>query len=231
MKENDKKSNASVEGRAGLPVHEVIYRELRELILFGEIAPGEAVTIQGLCAQMGAGMTPVREAIRRLISESALQFQGNRRVTVPRLTTENVNEIIFARQWLESHLALRAAERATPAHVEELARLDAALDDAIDKGELRDYLRYNYLFHQLIYETAEAPILSEMAEKLWLRFGPSLRVMIGRVGTQNLPDKHQALIECVRTGDAEGAARAMREDMLQGMEQIRHMLGNGTSIT
>jgi len=63
-----------------------------------------------------------------------------------------------------------------------------------------------------------------LAERLWLRFGPSLRVVIGRIGTQNLPDKHKDMLECMRTGDSEGAAKAMREDMLQGMEQIRDML-------
>lgn len=211
-------------GGAGVPAHQVIYGQLRELVLFGEIAPGDAVTIQGLCTRLGAGMTPVREAIRRLISEGALQFQGNRRVTVPQLTAANVTEIIFARQWLESHLALRATERATAEDLTSLARIDAALDAAIEKGELHAYLRQNYRFHERIYQIADAPILAEMAERLWLRFGPSLRVMIGRVGTQNQPDKHRALMDCMRTGDAEGAARAMREDMLQGMEHIRAML-------
>jgi len=33
---------------AGLPTHEMTYRALKELLLFGEIAPGQAVTIQGL---------------------------------------------------------------------------------------------------------------------------------------------------------------------------------------
>ena len=209
---------------AGLPAHELIYRQLREQILFGEIAPGEAVTIQGLCLRLGAGMTPVREAIRRLIAEGALQFQGNRRVTVPQLQPSHVGEIIYARQWLESHLALRATQNAQASDLAQLALIDQRLDQAIARGELHAYLRHNYLFHAKIYALADAPVLANMAEGLWLRFGPSLRVMIGRIGTQNQPDKHKDLLACMRTGDAEGAARAMREDMLQGMEQIRHIL-------
>ena len=51
------------------PAHERIYRQLRDLVLYGDLAPGQAVTIQGLTARLGAGMTPVREAIRRLIAE------------------------------------------------------------------------------------------------------------------------------------------------------------------
>ncbi|MDR9484286.1 MAG: GntR family transcriptional regulator [Sediminimonas sp.] len=224
MKDGARKVSDSTSQAARVPAHEQVYQKLREQILFGEIAPGEAVTIQGLTERLDAGMTPVREAIRRLTSEGALQFQGNRRVIVPHLTDANISEIIFARQWLESHLALRATERATPADHQQLTVMDDAVDHAIQQGDLRNYLEMNYRFHAKIYDLAGAPILSEIADSLWLRFGPSLRVMIGRVGTQNQPDKHKAVLECMRTGDAEGAARAIREDMLQGMEQIRRIL-------
>ena len=47
------------------PAHETVYQKLRAQILFGELAPGQAVTIQGLTESLGAGMTPVREAIRQ----------------------------------------------------------------------------------------------------------------------------------------------------------------------
>ncbi|THD73760.1 GntR family transcriptional regulator [Thalassobius vesicularis] len=211
-------------GSARPPAHELIYRKLREQILFGEIAPGQPVTIQGLTERLEAGMTPVREAIRRLIAEGALDFQGNRRVIVPLLTAENIAEIIYARQWLESDLGARATQRATPADLADLTRLDAALDQAISRGDLQAYLEYNYRFHARIYQMADAPILASMAEGLWLRFGPSLRVVCGRLGTQNLPDLHKDLLAAMRAGDAEAAARACQQDMLQGMEQVRGVL-------
>ena len=47
-----------------VPTHELTYVRLRDMILFGQLAPGQPVTIQGLIAELGAGMTPVREAIR-----------------------------------------------------------------------------------------------------------------------------------------------------------------------
>jgi DNA-binding GntR family transcriptional regulator len=81
-----------------LPAHELIYRKLRALVLFGDLAPGQAVTIQGLSERLGAGMTPVREAIRRLIAEGALEFQGNRRVCVPQQSADNISELIYSRQ-------------------------------------------------------------------------------------------------------------------------------------
>ena len=61
---------------AGLPTHELVYRQLRDMVLFGELLPGQAVTIQGLIQHLSAGMTPVREALRRLIAEVRLNFKN-----------------------------------------------------------------------------------------------------------------------------------------------------------
>lgn len=222
----NKRLDKMTESDLRLPAHEVIYRQLRHQVLFGDLAPGQAVTIQGLTDSLGAGMTPVREAIRRLIAEGALEFQGNRRVSVPVLSADNISELILARQWLDPHLTLRATERATLKDLEALTALDAELDMAISAGDLRGYLELNYRFHKRIYAIADAPILADLAEGLWLRFGPSLRVVCGRIGTQNLPDKHKDMLAAMHARDAETAARAIREDVIQGMEQVRHSLEN-----
>lgn len=229
MNKPDANPTAATRNRPGLPAHEVIYRKLRDLILFGDLAPGQAVTIQGLTDRLEAGMTPVREAIRRLIAEGALEFQGNRRVSVPLLSAGNISELILARQWVDPHLTLRATERATLEDLDALSAMDKSLDTAIGQGDLRAYLELNYRFHSRIYAIADAPILADLADGLWLRFGPSLRVVCGRMGTQNLPDKHKDMLEAMHARDAEAAARAMREDVIQGMEQVRQSLEAGTA--
>ena len=216
-----RKSGSDAATGPRLPAHETIYRELRALVLFGDLAPGQAVTIQGLCERLGAGMTPVREALRRLIAEGALEFQGNRRVSVPLLDAGNIGELIYARQWLDPYLARRATDRATPADLDRLTGIDDDLDRAILRGDMRAYLELNYRFHRALYEMASAPILTDVADGLWLRFGPSLRVVCGRMGTHNLPDKHKDMLAAMAAGDAEAAATAIREDVTQGMEQVR----------
>lgn len=203
------------------PVHEVVYHALREQILFGELAPGEAVTIQGLTTKLDAGMTPVREAIRRLTAEEALNFMGNRRVTVPGLTASDIDELILLRLAVEPELTRRACRAVTKGDIETLVSIDAALDSAIQAGDVPGYLRRNHAFHTAIYDFANAPILASTAQRLWLRFGPSLRVICGRFGTSSLPDFHKELLSALRSGDADGAAEAMANDVEQGMVQVR----------
>ena len=206
---------------AGLPTHELVYRQLRDMVLFGELLPGQAVTIQGLILHLSAGMTPVREALRRLIAEGALEAQGNRRISVPRLTRANVDELIFVRQAIDPKLVFMATSNITKANMAALTAEDEALDRAIVAGNIPGYLQHNYRFHTMLYDIADAPILRSVALRMWLQFGPSLRVVCGRVGTQNLVDEHKEVLAAMAEGDAERAAAAIRADVLQGMEQVR----------
>ena len=207
--------------QTNIPVHEVVYRKLRDLILFGEIAPGQAVTIQGLVERLDAGMTPVREAIRRLTSEGALNFQGNRRIIVPVLSDKNMTELYFLRQTLEPRLTFLAAERAGKEDIARLTRIDSDLDRAIKTGDINQYLRKNYQFHSELYRLADAPILEAVADSLWLRYGPSLRVVCGRVGTLGLTDQHKETLAAMTAGNPQKASEAILADVTQGIDQIK----------
>jgi len=210
-----------------LPTHEVVYRRIREMILFGELAPGQAVTIQGLVAHLDTGMTPVREAIRRLTAEGALELRGNRRACVSELTLKQLDELSFARLEIEPRLAFLGAKNMTSTDMDALHTIDQALDVAIARGEIQAYLRLNYRFHTTLYRLSDAKILTAIAGTLWLRVGPSLRVVCGRLGTQNLPDKHREALAAMRARAPRAVAEAIREDLHQGHEQIRLSLTKG----
>ncbi len=208
-----------------IPSHEVTYARLRDMVLFGRLEPGQPVTIQGLCAALDAGMTPVREAIRRLTAEAALTPQGNRRVSVPVLSAADVDQLAFARLAIEPHLVERAAARATPALIARLTAIDALIDQAIAAGRVSDYLESNHAFHFALYQASDAPVLVDMARALWLRFGPSLRVVCARYGAGVLQDRHKDALAAMRAGDVSGLVCAMRADIVDGVEGVRATLG------
>ena len=210
-----------------IPTHEVTYTRLRDMILFGVLAPGQPVTIQGLIADMGVGMTPVREAIRRLTAEGALMPQGNRRVTVPRLTMALLDQIAFARLTIEPKLAELACAHVSPALLAQLHDLDRPIYAAITAHDVQDYLQHNHAFHFALYEASGAEVLVDMARSLWLRFGPSLRVVVARDGAQSLPDLHVEALAAMARGDAPGLAAAMARDIEQGVGQVRLALARG----
>jgi DNA-binding GntR family transcriptional regulator len=210
-----------------IPTHEITYGRLRDMVLFGRLQPGQPVTIQGLIDDLGAGMTPVREAIRRLIAEGALTLQGNRRVAVPQMTVSALEQIAFARLTVEPHLARLAGSHAAPQLIQRLEALDASVDRAIRAGDVQGYLAGNHRFHFALYEASNAPVLTDIARSLWLRFGPSLRVVCARAGTGDLSDQHSAALAALRAGDADALGHAMERDIVQGIDQVRAALTAG----
>jgi DNA-binding GntR family transcriptional regulator len=210
-----------------IPSHEVTYARLRDMILFGHLAPGAPVTIQGLIADLGAGMTPVREAIRRLTAEGALLPQGNRRVAVPQLSAELLEQVAFARLAIEPKLAELAASKLSAAQIDRLEVIDSAVTRAVEAGKLPDYLAANHAFHFALYEAAEAPVLLDLARSLWLRAGPSLRAVIDRYGRDVAPDLHREALAAMRAGNAKAVARAIEADIQQGVDHVRQALAEG----
>ena len=210
-----------------IPTHEVTYTRLRDMILFGVLQPGQPVTIQGLIENLGVGMTPVREAIRRLAAEGALLPQGNRRVTVPRLTPALLEQVAFARLTIEPKLAELASPSLSPALIARLEGLDDKVDAAIRSGDVHLYLESNHAFHFALYEASNALVLVDMARSLWLRFGPSLRVVCANMAAANLPDRHGEALSAMRAGAVSGLARAIERDIQQGVDQVRAALQCG----
>ena len=210
-----------------IPSHEVTYARLRDMILYGHLAPGAPVTIQGLIGDLGAGMTPVREAIRRLTAEGALLPQGNRRVAVPQMTAGTLDQVAFARLTIEPKLAEMAAGYLTGSLIDRLQSLDNTVDRAIRQGDIPAYLAANHAFHFALYEASGAAVLVDIAQSLWLRFGPSLRVVCARYGSAALPDRHSEALAAMRAGDATALAAALERDIVQGVDQVRQAIAEG----
>ena len=80
---------------------------------------------------------------------------------------------------------------------------------------------------QALPAASGAAVLLDMARSLWLRFGPSLRVVSARNGAAALPDAHKEALAAMRAGDPAALARAMERDIAQGVDQVRAALARG----
>jgi DNA-binding GntR family transcriptional regulator len=135
--------------------------------------------------------------------------------------------VAFARLTIEPKLAELAARNLSTGLIARLSAIDDEVDASIRKGDIPGYLAANHAFHFALYDAAEAPILLDMAQSLWLRFGPSLRVVCERGGAASLPDRHAEALAAMEAGDADGLAAAIRNDIQQGVDQIREAQGQG----
>jgi DNA-binding GntR family transcriptional regulator len=204
-------------------VHDQVYEAIRRRLITGRIAPGVGVSLRSLAAELGVSPMPVRDAVRRLAAERALAINpANKRLSVPSLTADRLDQLSQARLWIEPELAARAAPLADEALIKALQAIDARLDASLAAGDVDGYMTANHAFHFAIYERSGADVLLSMAGGLWLQIGPFMRVVFGRVGTGSLPaDRHAEAIAALKVRDADGARRAIAADLAEGMDKMR----------
>src|SRR3954453_4016874 len=91
---------ALTDGR-GQPLSALVLRTLREAIVEGRLAPGEAVVEAQLSRQLGVSRAPLREALRSLESEGLIVSVPWRGAFVAPLTERGVTELQTFRRLLE----------------------------------------------------------------------------------------------------------------------------------
>lgn len=219
MKHNQSSTFSSALREDSTPntTHERIYRALKEKLLFGGFLPGKAVTLRGLADDLGVSPMPVREAVRRLIAEGALELHGNRRVSIPEMSEKNYREIMLARSLLEPELAIMALSNVRSKDISDLTSIDDAVDVCLENGDVEGYMRTNYEFHFRLYSLASSHVMANLVESLWMQFGPFMRLVYGRHGTANLVDQHKQAIEALQNKDSLALRTAISEDIRQGM--------------
>ena len=204
-----------------LPVaHDRVYRAMRTRIMHGEITPGEAFTLRGIGKEFGVSMTPVREALRRLVAEGALFLSSSGRVSAPELNNERIEELAALRALLEVELASRALPRAHIALIDRLQAINGNIAEHVINRDAVAYIRSNLEFHRTLYLRAQAPAMLAIAETVWLQLGPTMRALYGRLRRTDPPHFHKLIIAALKAGDEPGLRLAVRSDVTQGLRLL-----------
>lgn len=198
---------------------EVVYRKISENLVRGKFAPGSRLTIRDLASSLGTSVTPVRDAILRLIQDDALVQKTPREVRVPVLTPEKYCEIRDIRVRLEGLAVARATAKATPEDIADLWRLIEKNEIALKERRWQDALECNQMFHYAFAEIAQMQSLSLILGKLWLRMGPLIAGAYEH-GGRKMIDDHYTIMKAIEARDAEAAEAAIARDIMDASELI-----------
>ncbi len=183
----------------------------------GQILPGRALTIRELAKILDVSPMPVREALRLLSAESALEIQGNRRVMVPHMTAMKFNELYEARIAIESHAAARALPYIDDGCLEQLRAMDRLIDEAQEEENLEQISILNQNFHRAMYTANPHQVTLPLIESLWLQLGPFMRLATSRLDEHYLVDRHNEALTAIEKKDAFALQLAIAADIREGI--------------
>jgi GntR family transcriptional repressor for pyruvate dehydrogenase complex len=222
--------------------------ELLRLIHAGDFRPGERLpTERGLMELFGVGRNTVREAVHALAAQGIVDVRPGRGVTVRSISIEKavdsavvsallddqaVTDLYEFRRVVEVEAAARAAERASPSDIESIElRLKAFLHSY--KERLPTW-EEDVAFHRAIAEGSHnsiyALVLDLVNDKLVVTRRETQRsaAVLARAARE-----HAAVLEAIKSHDAEAAGRAMArhiDSAVWALRQARKRAERATAL-
>jgi DNA-binding GntR family transcriptional regulator len=200
-----------------------VYQQIKEAIMSGHFQPGERLPIRQLAEKTGTSITPVREALLKLVSYGALEMKPAHPITIPILSKAGYLENRAIRIVNEGLAAAEAARRIDKTQLDRLIGINADMIKAAEENRFKDSIADNYAFHIEVCKAADMPALLEIIEILWLKIGPSLNILVSRNAedkTKTKSNYHRQILQALEAKDPEAARSAMEKDLVEGGESL-----------
>ncbi|MEM0934406.1 MAG: GntR family transcriptional regulator [Pseudomonadota bacterium] len=199
-------------------LRESVYAALSDAFTRGAFAPSEAVSLRGLADQLGTSLTPVREAVRRLVAEGALVDTPSRTLAVAPFDAGRMAELKAARLVLELLLLDWAAPRIEAADIDRLRAIIAT--PGLCGG--RPDLKLNHEFHFTLYAAAGSDVILPLVQALWLQYGAYLNLVVQTEAAAAVAEHehHAEIVAALSVGDLPAARAALTADIERSFDLL-----------
>lgn len=207
---------------ARTPANARAYAELRRRILHGELPGGTVLNEAELAANLGVSRTPVREALRELLSEGLVTDTGPRRqAVVATVSAELRREVFLMRTALERITAREAATTLDVSQIDQLRLIMIRARRAIAAGDVNAFLDCDDEFHLHIARAAGLLLVEDVLRRLR---GATRLVSLGLDLTQDQLEhaagEHDAIIDTLDSGDPDAAEAAITAHLSAAAEAM-----------
>jgi GntR family transcriptional regulator, sialic acid-inducible nan operon repressor len=218
-----------------------VLERLRQMILRGEIAPGDPMPSEReLMKRFGVGRPAVREAMQTLNTMGLITISHGERARVSALSADtlfrqidtvarmllstspdNLEHLKEARRFFELGMVRQAAEQATPQDTTDLRALVAA--QRIRLGNAKAFIQADIAFHVRIAKITQNPIFISVSEAMlnWLfNFHTDLLFWSGK---ENLTlEEHDSVVDSIERRDPDSAVQAMHMHLDRSRDLYKH---------
>ncbi|MCQ4208373.1 FCD domain-containing protein [Streptomyces longispororuber] len=185
-----------------------VYALLRDMIVSGELAPGQRIVESDIARRVGTSQAPAREAIKRLAHEGLVNSQPHRGTYVTEVSDQQAQDVREIRVLLEMYAARRTAGRLTAEFAGRLGQSVDAMRRAAQDGSIGDFRDADMTFHRTVCAACGNGLLL----RLWRLIEPSMWglhvVSNPRYGGdwRAMAELHVDLLDALRHGSPETTA-------------------------
>jgi DNA-binding GntR family transcriptional regulator len=208
------------------PVHQestaaLIARQLREAIMYGNLAPGDQLSEAELSAQFGVSRGPLREAMQRLVQEGLLRSERNRGLFVIELDDDDIRDVYAARSAIETAAASMILRNGNAAATRELRKVCDRMTRAAQKQDMVSLSDADLQFHEVLVTESLSPRLIRMHETLIVETRMCLTALEDKYRlTADVVREHEEIIAALEAGDEALALTRIGEHMQDALTRL-----------
>ena len=206
-------------------LHGQLVARLRDLIIEGDLAPGDRVPERELCERFAVSRTPLREAFKVLAADGLIQLLPHRGATVARLTVADMEEMFPVMGALEALAGELAAERIGEEGIAEIQALHYQMVLHHKRGELAPYFRLNQQIHEKILAAAGNDTLSSIYRGLAgrIRRARYLANMSSARWARAVAE-HEAILKALVARDGPALGAILKDHLKNKCETVKESL-------
>jgi DNA-binding GntR family transcriptional regulator len=211
------------------------FQSIYDMIISGEVLPGERLLETELSEALGASRTPVRQALSRLAEHGLVESSG-RGLVVTVLDLSRVRDLYEFRASLEALAAELAATRSSRNELplvafKELREINQAVEDAAAREDVRAVNRQNLALHRRIAELADNIFLLDAIDKICDIIAISgAAIFTDKRWGKQVHSHHSVIIDAVEAGDAVTARDTARIHILNARRVYTEIKNNKVPV-
>lgn len=202
-------------------IKQQVYEILRDDICSGVYAPGQQIQETELSKKLEISRSPIREALRQLVSEGLAVEYPNRGVFVKTYTPKDIEDVFDLRILLESYAIMRSGNCLTLEKHHELNDCMERLKTYHSQDDIQRYVEEDTLLHQLLIQLSGNNLVISTYERVYAmvqRF--RIYSLKSRKRFDDSLTEHIQIIQNVLAGNVKEADRINREHLLLAKDAI-----------
>lgn len=208
------------------------YQRIRHDIVAGVLVPGSKLKLESLVQQYQIGMSPLREALARLVGDQLVKTEDQRGFWVSPLSLEELDDISRVRTLVETEALRMSIENGDDEWEQQVRSAFAALSEVelglsgserpVPQDVLDLWENRNHDFHTALISACESPWLQKLQELLYHQAERYRRVSLSwSNGRRFVHDEHVAIFEAAVGRNAVRACRLTEDHLMRTYDAVR----------
>ncbi len=191
---------------------EQAFHVIEHEILSGELKPGSELAEVDLSEKYGVSRGPIREALRQLSAVGLVQLTPRRPAIVRVFSKKEFLDGYQLREVLEALAVQLAVPRLTATDIDFLVKCTNQMENATQSDDVVKYFESNNTFHRIFIDKCGNAQLREFYDQVTKPMSRYQRWTVQLRGDMRSSlDEHSRVVDAVRSGNAELAAKLMTD--------------------